>query len=520
MRVAFRVDGSQEIGTGHVRRCLSLAQALQDEGIQTLFVCRRLDEASELPQLGEQSVAWLPAPSGDFTPSTQDPTHAAWACIGWEEDAQQTTEVLAGLELDWLIVDHYAFDQRWHRAVSTALALKHLAVIDDLGDRPLAADLLIDHNLDINHQAKYAAVLQGAKAMLTGPRYALLSKAYAEAAPYSFREQVASIGIFMGGVDPGGMSAEALRGCRETAGFIGEIEIVSSPRSPYHLALKALAAKWPRTRVVADLPDLSSFFARHDIQIGAGGGASWERCCMGAPTVACSLAANQDVVLSALQRLGVVEVVADTIPASRAFGHAVLSLMGDADRRRAMAATARTLVDGAGSARVAGVLAVAATRQFAMREVQPRDEDQLLEWANDPRARRHAFQSAPIDAASHARWFAARLARPASCRMLIAETRAGVPFGLVRFELHDGQWEISYSLDPAFRGWGLGRPLLAQALRRLAATAPGASAIGFVKLDNVASLRTFRSLGFQENAAERAGAACSVFFLTLANADG
>jgi RimJ/RimL family protein N-acetyltransferase len=241
---------------------------------------------------------------------------------------------------------------------------------------------------------------------------------------------------------------------------------------------------------------------------------------MAAPTVARSLAANQDVVLSALEQLGVVEMVARDRPPSEGIGEAVLRLLGDPRRRRGMAAAARSLVDGAGSARAAGVIATVATRQFALRDVQPGDESQVLQWANDPHARRHAFRPDPIDAQSHARWFRQRLERRDSCRMFMAETKAGLALGLVRFEQQADHWEISYSLDPAFRGWGLGRPLLALALARLAAVVPGGSAVGFVKLDNVASLRTFRGLGFLETPAQREGIECRAFSLTLSTASG
>lgn len=413
------------------------------------------------------------------------------------------------MRTDWVIADHYALDARWHRMVAGELHCR-VGAIDDLADRPLQVQLLVDHNADPDHGAKYKKVLRPSAPMLGGPRFALLSKRYRRARPYEFKAQVGSIGIFMGGTDPAGATCEALRACREVARFGGDIEVVSASQARHHNELLELARRWPRTHVLSDLPDLSEFFGRHDLQVGAAGGASWERCCLGAPAVVCSIAANQEQVLANLARLGAVRAVAGEAPASQSLGRAVAELLADPGARQAMSRVARGLVDGLGSARVAGVLTASAGVRLQLRSAQAEDEQLLLEWANDDQARLHAFNPARIGAQEHAHWFRARLDSP-SCVLLIAQTPAGLPAGLVRFELVGSCWELSYSLDAMFRGWGLARPLLAGAIRRFGERTGGMRVVGFVKPDNIASLRVFRSLGFFEEAAVRGGVPCHAF---------
>jgi spore coat polysaccharide biosynthesis predicted glycosyltransferase SpsG len=101
------------------------------------------------------------------------------------------------------VVDSYAFDARWHEHVSGALAAP-VAAIDDLGDRPLHAAIIVDHNLSADPRAKHARSLRAGTRLLAGPRHALIDAAYAAAPRHAVREQVASIGIFMGGSMPGG----------------------------------------------------------------------------------------------------------------------------------------------------------------------------------------------------------------------------------------------------------------------------------------------------------------------------
>jgi UDP-2,4-diacetamido-2,4,6-trideoxy-beta-L-altropyranose hydrolase len=115
-RVAIRVDASAAMGTGHLKRCLSLAQALAETGAQTRFLCGALDSvAAQVLAMQEVDVHWLPTPGTLFTPTADAPPHASWAGLSATDDAQQTTEALADWSPDWVVVDHYAFDARWIR---------------------------------------------------------------------------------------------------------------------------------------------------------------------------------------------------------------------------------------------------------------------------------------------------------------------------------------------------------------------------------------------------------------------
>lgn len=511
MRIALRTDASRRIGTGHLRRCLSLAQALRDEGAQVRFVCRDHDEISRIAGDESDAVAWLPRGSGHAA-GPDDPAHADWAECGWRQDAEETVAALRDLRPDWVLVDHYAFDARWHEHVATALGCR-IAVIDDLADRPLACALVVDQNLHPDHAQKYASCLQVPARILGGPRYALLAPRYRDAPRYRFRRRVGSIGIFMGGGDPKDFSSRVLRACREAARFAGPIELVSSSRNPSFERHRELARRWPGTHVLYDEPDLTGFFARHDLQIGSGGIAAWERCVLGAPTLALQIAANQRAVLPELAKAGAVEWLARDDAGEREIGDAVRSLIDAPRRRLALVRATRGLVDGRGCARVAAALALAVEPELRLRPAASGDEALLLDWANDPEVRRHAFRTDPITAREHHAWFARRLADPDGCVIFVATSPGGTPVGPVRFERANDLWTLSYSLDTALRGLGLARPLLAAAIDALRARAPGARLQAWVKPDNVASLQVFRRLGFAESRADHEGTPCRRFEL-------
>lgn len=472
MRVAIRVDAAATMGTGHLRRCLSLAQALLDRGCEIWLVCRPLDAVADLI-LREVSchVLWLPLPgvrvSQSFSHASPRPPYHEWAQVSGSRDASEVADCLRGVKPDWVVVDHYAFDASWHASIRAALDCR-IAVIDDLGDRLLDADLLLDQNWSEDHRAKYAGFLAPDVPLLGGPHFALVSPVYRQAPRYHFNSKVSSIGIFMGGTDPSGVTAQVLDVCRRAVRFKGTIEVVSTSANPHLAALRRTCSCWPGTLLTLDEPNLAAFFARHDLQIGAGGGATWERCSIGVPTVALVVAENQAGVIPALEKLGVVEMAmlisADPrnpaslpeAPVSRPLDQTLRHLLEAPDVRFKLAQAAAKLVDGRGAERVALRL-LCDTLQ--LRPATMGDGPLLYEWRNHPSVRLVSIQTAEIDDGAHERWMTAVLADPVR-HLLVAEI-GRQPVGCIRFDgTEKNAAEVSLYLDPGLQGFGLGPKLL------------------------------------------------------------
>jgi UDP-2,4-diacetamido-2,4,6-trideoxy-beta-L-altropyranose hydrolase len=490
-RIAIRVDASTAVGTGHLKRCLSLAQALTDAGLEIRFVCRRIDTvASQVLGTDPCATRWLPAPTAAFAPEPEAPPHAAWAGVPQIQDAADTSQALADWCPDAVVVDHYAFDARWHGRVRDALGCR-LLVIDDIADRALDADALLDPNWDADHHAKYAGLLQREPLWLCGPRFALLSSGYRNAARYVFCETVRSIGIFMGGTDPGGISARALTACRN-AGFTGAVEVVSTAANPQLAELRNACQQDGQVTLTLDQPDLAGFFYRHDLQIGAGGGATWERCRIGAPTVALALVANQSAVVPGLAALGAVRAAdEENLPG------VLRQLIADPAARRSLAQRAGALVDGRGAQRVA--LALLHRCQCAHLQLRPAtvDDARLLHgWRNHPAVRTVSATQEPIAFGAHQRWLQAVLANPA--RWLFVACVGQLPVGSIRFDRVDsGHLDVSLYTDPDLQGLGVGQRLLAAGELALLALHPsGFTVVAQVLPGNTASQRLFHAGGY------------------------
>lgn len=316
-RIAFRVDASLLIGTGHVMRCLTLADALRVEGADCLFLCRP-HQGHLLALIAERGhrVAALPEATAPLVRSPADPAHADWLGTGWAQDAEDTHEALGKWAPDLLVVDHYGLDHRWEAALRSAC--RRIMVMDDLADRPHDCDLLLDPSLG-REPADYAALLPHDAIALLGPRFALLRPEFAQLRAESLarRAQPAlrHLLITMGGVDKDDATShilDALDDCALPPDL--RITAVLGAHSPWLAKVRERAARMRApTQVRVDVRDMARLMADSDLAIGAAGGTSWERCCLGLPTIQLVLAENQMECAEGFIRAGAVIGISSTI---------------------------------------------------------------------------------------------------------------------------------------------------------------------------------------------------------------
>lgn len=314
MKVAFRVDASLQMGTGHVMRCLTLADALAAQGADCLFICRE-HQGNLIDQIRNKGyrVYALPvlSPVGasslaiNTVSDEQSLAHSHWLGATPVEDAAGCSAILADVKPDWLIVDHYALDARWELALK--LHYRKLMVIDDLADRPHLCDLLLDQTFGRDDE-DYRAWVPASSRLLCGSRYALLRPEFAALREYSLRRranpQLRQLLITMGGVDKDnatGQVLEALRGCALPPQC--QIIVVMGTTAPWlaDVSRQAQSMPWP-TKVMVGVSDMAQLMADSDLAIGAAGATSWERCCLGLPTVMVVLAENQKTAAVLLEK--------------------------------------------------------------------------------------------------------------------------------------------------------------------------------------------------------------------------
>lgn len=336
-RVAFRVDASLRIGIGHVMRCITLADALSLRAVECHFICRGTPQSltAQIVDKGHR-VHLLPTAdtasaqgSGSQAPEEHAPllAHAEWLGVSQRQDASESAAILRELKPDWLIVDHYALDIHWENVVRPLCG--KLMAIDDLADRAHSCDLLLDQNLG-RQVTDYRAWVPPHCEVLAGSKYALLRPDFAQLRKYSIdrraKPQLRQLLISMGGVDKDnvtGQVMDVLKDCVLPDDC--RIWVVMGATAPWLNTVREQSVLMPvPTQVLVNISDMAQRMADSDLAIGAAGGTSWERCCMGLPTLTVVIAANQWPGAHALanagagELLGALDEIADRLPAALA----------------------------------------------------------------------------------------------------------------------------------------------------------------------------------------------------------
>lgn len=347
MKVVIRADASLAIGSGHVMRCRTLAQALRERGHDVLFVCRpfagnlvALLRSSGFEVRGLDAAARL-----DGLAHRLAPADAA-------EDARQTAAAAEG-GADWLVVDHYGLDAGWVAPLRPVF--RRILAIDDGADaRPLDCDLLLNQNLG-SSAASYAGRVPAAARLLLGPQWALVRAEFAalRQASLARRAQPACgrLLVCLGGGDVAPAVLEALAGAQASGIAWQHVDVVLGGAAPGLERIEAALAGFSSARLHVQTEDMAALMAAADFAVAAGGGISWEKCCLGLPSLVVVLSANQRAIAAALAAADAVIAVE---PAADAYAAALRSLQPE--RMGGMAAAAAALCDGGGAARLARLL--------------------------------------------------------------------------------------------------------------------------------------------------------------------
>ncbi len=373
----FRVDASTEIGSGHVMRCLTLADELSDLGAKCEFICRP-HKGDMIAVIEERGYSVIILPKGNIHEGKQGENsnaHAHWLGATLEQDAKDTIEALGKIVPDWLIVDHYALEARWERALSNAC--KRLMVIDDLADRPHVCDLLVDHGLE-HTEANYNDLVAPHTRLLCGTEYALLRPEFStmreESLARRHRPQLRRIIVSMGGVDKDNATGKVLAGLAENENLRTiELTVIIGPQAPWLDNVRQLCAAMPQPiRLLVDPIHMAELMRDADLAIGAAGTMSWERCCLGLPSIVCSIAKNQVGVASSLERAGAALAVHDLTESLAALGRHLAALT-EPEALVVMATNAARITDGRGASRIAAQLLAGANDSIETKFAQ-------IEW--------------------------------------------------------------------------------------------------------------------------------------------
>lgn len=298
--VVIRADASTQIGSGHVMRCLTLAQRLRKkENAQVIFVMRELPgNLIDVAKKRGFEVFVLPPAEQQY----QLEGYGLWLTVPMELDAQQTKEALqdylkscSSHAIDRLVVDSYAIDERWEQMLRPLC--REIMVIDDLANRRHDCDILLDQNFYLDKDCRYYGLVPKHCQMLLGPKYALLREEFYEAKKHLRKRDgsIKNILVFYGGSDFTNETEKAIRALTQLhdEGYGFTADIITGLSNVRRENIKELCSKHEFLHYYCQVDNMAEFMNKADLMLGAGGSTTWERLYMELPALVTAVAENQ-----------------------------------------------------------------------------------------------------------------------------------------------------------------------------------------------------------------------------------
>lgn len=294
--VVIRADSSVVLGSGHIMRCLTLADVLVAKGVNVIFICSPMagDMSDYIRQKGYVVLLLKPTTAqGEFV---------------WENDAKQVSSLLTDFEqtVGWLIIDHYQIDIKWEKTVRPFV--RNILVIDDLANRKHSCDILLDQNYYLNMQIRYCELVPIQCRQLLGPTYVLLRQEFLTGRKrLRFRDgQIQRILVFFGSSDPTGETMKVLKALSDWKRSDVAVNVIVGNSNRLKDEIYSACLTMPNTSFACQVDNMAEFMLQADLAIGAGGSATWERCCLGLPSIVIVVADNQAEVTEAVASTGAI----------------------------------------------------------------------------------------------------------------------------------------------------------------------------------------------------------------------
>ncbi|EFI69160.1 pseudaminic acid biosynthesis-associated protein PseG [Lysinibacillus fusiformis ZC1] len=343
--IVFRVDGSVEIGAGHVMRCLTLAKELKQQGYDIRFISRKA--------VGD--MAGLVESNGFIVYSLPYIEKNLWKYIeeNWEEDACATIHAFENAHVELLIVDHYSIDEKWESTLRPYV--EKIMVIDDLANRKHSCDILLDQNYYVDKQIRYVSLIPDYCLKLLGPKYAILRNEFIDyinlVKPIKDLKRLL---LFMGGSDPTNETEKILQ---YILPIINEhkiiVDVVVGGINSNRERIKNICSENKYINYYCQIDNMAEMMVKADFCIGAGGATTWERCALGLPTATVIIAENQRKITEDVSAYGACIFMGDIKGITKE--HVQLTILNakyNISKLNEMSKLGCNLVDGKGTQRV------------------------------------------------------------------------------------------------------------------------------------------------------------------------
>jgi len=355
--IVIRADASLLMGTGHIMRCITIANELRLQGANCYFVTRPHagNIIEKIIQHEHQCLLLSEGPENYQSESE----YGKWLGCSQKQDAQETLELIKKLKVDFCIVDHYALDISWERVIKTKT--DNIVVIDDLANRNHVCKLLIDQNAGRELNDYFGLVPENC-ILLMGPKYSILRKEFSDLRNASLdrRDKInlETVLISLGGIDFANATEDVLIALKHSKLPLDcRLTVVLGNQNPWKDTISATIKTLPwHTKLLIDAKEMAQLLSDSDLVIGAAGSSAWERCALGVPTIMIVVADNQKMIAEKLSDNNAALVVSSQLDIEEKVPAYINMIVNDKDCLTNMSFNSSSLTDAKGTERVITVM--------------------------------------------------------------------------------------------------------------------------------------------------------------------
>jgi len=354
MKIIMRVDSSQKMGSGHIMRCLTLAEKLRVSGAIVEFITRN-HQGNINEQINSRGFKNYLLPNSIIDKQQHLTGYEQWLGAKPNTDADETIEIVKDMEVDWLIIDHYALDHNWEKKLRSYA--KKIMVIDDMANRIHSCDILFDQTYG-RKELDYNKLIPADCKLLLGSENALLRPDFSKLRQKALKRRedycmINNILISMGSMDEENITQDVLNAVTEFKWKSKKnITIVLASAAPHLQSIKKDLSQYNLSvNVLTDVINMAELMLEADLAIGAGGTTSWERCCLALPTILITLSENQQKIGENLAKVGATITLQKDSKMKKNIKLSIEKLIQDKASYMSMCHNAAKVCDGSGAKR-------------------------------------------------------------------------------------------------------------------------------------------------------------------------
>ena len=285
--IYIRADGNSKIATGHLVRCLCIAQSLESLGKSVCFLVSDEDSFSLLQDLAASIF-------NDYSFSFDVKILETAKYNDLESEIEELSVLLTPSapflnSKPIIFVDSYFVTEHYFACLSE---FAKVAYMDDLRAFDYKVDLVVNYDvIPSARKQEYELSYTNAGVSLLGAGYTPLRKQF-QKQEVSLRSQIKNILITTGGSDPYDFTF-TLSDYLLSLELDIEIHIVVGKIFKNVDSLEELSKQYSSLHLHYNVSDMASLMKQCDYAVSAAGTTLYELCALGIPTISISMADNQ-----------------------------------------------------------------------------------------------------------------------------------------------------------------------------------------------------------------------------------